>query len=76
MIEALIIISCLQSAVIVLQQVIYNKERKDLLNRIMSRDYHEFVFTQPKERTVLQQRNPYKEAVVRAARRQEDEGEG
>lgn len=50
----------------------HKRERDDLLNRIMARDYNEYVHT-VKPGPAVSQRNSYKEALLRAEK-MNDEG--
>mgnify|MGYP000964662932 CR=1 FL=1 len=45
MIETVIlgcVMSCVMSAALIIQEIRHDRERKDLLNRIMARDYAEY----------------------------------
>lgn len=78
MITAVYVLCSVQTLVIValLSLVGRNqKERKDLLDRIMARDYNEYTFAAkpPVSQGMIPQRNPFKEAVSRETRRQQDD---
>lgn len=53
----------------------HEKERADLLNRIMAKDYNEYTFT-GKQQPIGPAKNAYKDALdrVRIRNQQEDEG--
>lgn len=54
----------------------HEQERKDLLNRIMARDYNEYANTVATiNKAAVPQRNSYKDALIHAERmRDDDEG--
>lgn len=60
----LIILSLL--SVIVIQQWLHAKERRDLYNRLMARDFSEYNLHQKKEKTTNRPNNYLKDNIVKS----------
>ena len=71
-IEILSAVIVILAIVIVLQGVLYSRERKDLLNRIMSTSYSEYkLYSDDSDEPVYRGRSDEEEAIIDLSHREE-----
>lgn len=77
--EALFLLCVVQFMFLVYQQWMFDKERRQLLNRIMAKDYNEYAHTKPGG-AMKPAANHFKQAVSLAEQRRrqgwDEDGEG
>lgn len=65
-------ITVISYLVLYVQERRHELERKDLLNRIMARDYHEYNYAKPPDGAIRPQKNALRDAVKHASLRDPD----